>query len=153
MLYQPNSVLTQCTMGKAEVLTQLNTITITSTGTVTMTDTVNNTPANGPSVDCTLLDTAIDTQTLIVTASCTPTIAFSQGTVIMNSSPDNGLVDQSGTSDVSCTMWMVIAVLFLIIAIFAIVLSAVLGFLLHKKSSTMKTEADKKEMVRAGKLL
>ena len=52
--------------------------------------------------------------------------------------PANGMVDQGSKSSGSQTAWMMVAILFLVIAITAIVLSTFMGYLLYKKTKTFK---------------
>ena len=56
----------------------------------------------------------------------------------MRQTPNNVLLDQSLNAEGSTTAWMVVAILFLVITISAIVLNVIMGYLLHKKAKTLK---------------
>ena len=58
--------------------------------------------------------------------------------VTINSTPDNPMVDQSLQSDGSMTVWVVVTILFIVIAVLAITLSIFVGYFSHKKIRTLK---------------
>ena len=71
-------------------------------------------------------------------------------TVIVNHTPD-----ETSKSDRSLTVWMVVAILFIVIAISAIAFSISLGYVFHKKINTLKnstiaTSATNTELVTEG---
>ena len=79
-----------------------------------------------PIVPCTLDGCAVrETQTITVSHTL-PTM------FIVNQARSNIILDQSSEAVGSQTPWMVLAILFIIIAVVGFALSALLGFLLYK---------------------
>ena len=110
---------------------ETQTITVTATSTAT--------------VPCTETKLLLDTCTAAITVTSASTVQCSQAdlhsletTITVNQTPGNAVIDQSSKSSGSQTVWMVVAILFLVIAISAIVLSMFMGYLLHKKNKTIK---------------
>ena len=67
---------------------------------------------------------------------------ISTTTVIASQSPTNDdSLDQSQKSGGSSTAWMVVAIVFLVIALTAIALSIIMGYLLHKKTRAMENSS------------
>ena len=69
----------------------------------------------------------------IITIPC----AFTT-TVVVSQTPNNLSLEQSLKAEGSTTAWMVVAILFLLIAIFVIVLNAIMGYHLHKKANYLR---------------
>ena len=110
------------------------------------TDFVTITSAPSPVVDC------IQTEYIREPLTITTTITASQ-----SPSSDDSL-EQSQKSVGSSMAWMVVAVVFLLIALSAIVLSIIMGYLLHKKTKAMENTsactvgANSKKLVEGGKV-
>ena len=89
----------------------------------TQTDTVTTTTT--ATVPCTETDLMMDTNTATTTVTIAPTVQCSQvdlhplaTAVTMNQTPGNAMVDQGSKSSGSQTVWMVVAVFFLMMAIY-----------------------------------
>ena len=82
-------------------------------------------------VQSTQADYKIKPQNVTISYNFTTTVTVSQ-------TPNSVLLDQCLKAEGSTTAWMVVAILFLIITISAIVLNVIMGYLLHKKAKTPK---------------
>ena len=137
---------------------EMQTVTVIATSTATVpctetdpkvdTNTVIMT-ASTSAVHCSKVGSKMETQTVTITAfsncqaACTETETVTilhplATTVTVKYTPDNAIVGQSSTSDGAQTVWMVVAILFIMIATFAIVFTTFMGCLLHKKANTFK---------------
>ena len=108
------------------------------------TPTVTVTATSTATVLCTETKLMVDANTaaLVTLASNVPQsemdLHFLGTTITVYQTPSNAMVDKGATSSGSLTVWMVVAILFLVIAIAAIVLSTLLGYILYKKTTTFK---------------
>ena len=76
------------------------------------------------------LSCATETETLIILHTLATTTPESH-------TPDDAMVDQCSTSSGSQTVWMVVAIVFFVIAASAIILSIFLGYFLHRKGKIL----------------
>ena len=119
----PSLVSVQSVPATCEVETK--TITVSATLTTT-------TPSSY--VQCT--QAVYKTQPQIITVQHTFTT-----TVVVSQTPNDSSLDQGLKGEGSTMAWMVVAILFLITTISAIVLSTIMGYLLHKKGKTLEVSS------------
>ena len=90
--------------------------------------------SNTASSACVITNTQVTCTAETETLTILHTLA---ATTVKNNTSENALVGQGSTSTRSQTVWVVMATVFLVIAVSAIVLSIFLGYFLHKKGKTM----------------
>ena len=156
------STIPQWTLVDFEAETQTVTVIATCTATAPSTETDAKVDTNtvimvasASAVHCSQVDCKMETQTVTIAASSTCAIAENQATctadtetvtilhplattVTVNYTPDNAMMGQSSNSNGSQTVWMAVAILFMVIATSAIVFSIFMGCLLHKKVKAFK---------------
>ena len=74
---------------------------------------------------------SVETQTITVSHISTTTVVVSQ-------TPENVYLDQALKPEGSKTAWMVVAILFLVIAISSVTFSAILGYIVCKRVKIME---------------
>ena len=104
-------------------------------------------------VACKFTDNMVETE--VVTATPSSCVQYTQAhyktepqiitipytfttTVVVSQTQNNVSLGQSLKAEGSTTAWMMVAILFLLIAISAIVLNVIMGYLLHKKAKCLK---------------
>ena len=149
-----------------ETETQTITVTATSTATAPCTEIEPMVETNSVTImvtlasadQCSHADSSMETQTVTITASSTLAVTDNQvgfrfctaetetvtilhplaTTVTVNHTPDNDLVDQSSKCNGSQTLWMVLAILFIVIAVSTVVFSIFVGYFSRKKFQTLE---------------
>ena len=103
---------------------------ISSSAPLTVTQTVTITASSTCAITDNQLLCATETETLTIFHTLAATIPESN-------TPDDAMVDQCSTSNGSQTVWMVVAIVFFVIALSAIVLNIFLGYFLHRKGKIL----------------